>query len=421
MNDTKIRLLKKISQKQLQFGLIVVFVSLILLYFLTRSYIVDETEESLNNSEYRIEQLLKQNTNVTSLPPIFEVHEVNSLKPKSLKDTLIFDELQNENELFKELSTYKTINGKNYQIITRSIIVEYDDTLYSILIVFGIIISLIYLAQYVFTKRINTIIWQPFFYNLNAIKNFSIQSNKALELKGSDILEFSELNAQLELLTNKVATDYQNLKQFTEDLSHEVQTPLAIIQAKIENLIDDSNSLGDEHMSVLNDIQKNAKRLSRLNQGLILLTKIDNQQFTEVESIEVNKTIRSLIEDVQDIANIKHISIELKEQQNIQLMMDRVLADVLFSNLLMNAIKHTLKNGAITIVLQDNSFSIRNSGENAASNATKLFQRFYKENKSSQSLGLGLAIVKKICDYYQFDIHYTFEDTQHCFNINFNI
>ena len=419
MNETKIKLLKKISQKQLQFGLIVVFASLIFLYFLTRHYIVTETLESLTNSEFRIEQQLKHNNTVTSLPPIFEVYEVKTLKPQIIKDTLIFDELQNEDELFKELSTYKSINGKNYQIITRAITVEYDDTLFSILIVFGIIISLIYLAQYVFNKQINKVIWQPFFHNLDAIKNFSIQSNKALELKPSDVLEFSELNTQLELLTNKVATDYQNLKQFTEDLSHEVQTPLAIIQAKIENLIDDSNSLGEQQMTVLNDIQKNTKRLSRLNQGLILLTKIDNQQFAELESIEVNHTINSLIENVQDISDIKNISIGLKSEENLEITMNKVLADVLFSNLLVNAIKHTPKNGAIEIILQNDSFSIYNSGKSAATNASKLFQRFYKEDKSSPSLGLGLAIVKKICDYYQFDIQYSFEDHQHCFNINF--
>lgn len=420
MNETKIKLLKKISQKQLLFGLIVVFASLIFLYFLTRHYIVTETLESLTNSEFRIEQQLKHNNAVTSLPPIFEVHEVTTLKPQNIKDTLIFDELQNENELFQELSTYKTINGKYYQIITRAITVEYDDTLFSILIVFGIIISLIYLAQYIFNKQINKAIWQPFFYNLDAIKNFSIQSNKALELQPSDVLEFSELNTQLELLTNKVATDYQNLKQFTEDLSHEVQTPLAIIQAKIENLIDDSSSLGEEHMTVLNDIQKNAKRLSRLNQGLILLTKIDNQQFTELESIEVNTTISSLVENVQDISDMKHITIEWKPEHNIEITMNKVLADVLFSNLIVNAIKHTPKNGTIKITLMHDSLSIHNSGKSAAPNASKLFQRFYKADKSSTSLGLGLAIVKKICDYYQFDIHYSFENDQNCFRINFN-
>ncbi|MEO6347878.1 MAG: HAMP domain-containing sensor histidine kinase [Aquaticitalea sp.] len=419
MNDNKINLLKKISQKQLQFGLIVVFASLIFLYFLTRHYIVTETEESLNNSEYRIEQLLKQDNKVTSLPPIFEVYEVKTLKPTTLKDTLILDELQNEDEHFKELNTYKSFNGKNYHIITRAIIVEYDDTLLSILSVFGIIISLIYLAQYIFNKQINKVIWQPFFNNLDAIKKYSIQSNKPLELYPSDVLEFSELNIQLELLTNKVATDFQNLKQFTEDLSHEVQTPLAIIQAKIENLIDSSKGLSDEHISVLSDIQKNSKRLSKLNKGLILLTKIDNQQFNELETIEINSLINSSVEDVQDIANIKNIAFQITDKKKVNVIMDRVLADVLFSNLIGNAIKHTSKNGKINIQLENESFTISNSGNAGIVNSHKLFHRFYKEDNRSQSLGLGLAIAKKICDFYQFYIQYTFENNKHCFSIKF--
>lgn len=419
-NSNKIKLLKKVSQKQLQFGLVIVVLSLICLYFLTRYYIISETKEGLNNTSFRIEQQLIKNETPKPLYPLFEVKEVRELKPQVLKDTIIFDELQGENELFKELNTYKSINGKNYHIITRALIVEYDDTLLSILISFAIIISLVYAAQYYFNKKINKTVWNPFFKNLDAIRSFSIQSNTSIDLVDSDVQEFIELNSHLKSLTEKVVKDYQNLKQFTEDVSHEVQTPLSIIQAKIENLTNESEHLSEEHLSTLNDIQKNAKRLSKLNKGLILLAKIDNQQFNNPEIVNVNKMVASLIEDIEDLANIKHQTISFKEDSTVVVNMDKVLGEILFSNLIGNAIKHTPENGHIDFLIEENTFSICNSGTAFSISSEQLFDRFLKTDPKSPSLGLGLAIVKKICDFYGFSITYSFQKDRHCFCLNFS-
>ena len=417
LKTTKTPLLKKVTQNQLLFGGIIVILSLVILYFLTRHYIETETQESLDNTNHRIEQMLESNTPVTSLSPWFEVEETSKVKPRSIKDTIIFDELQNENEMFRELNTYKTINGKVYHIVVRELLVEYSDTLNSILISFAIIITLIILSQFLYTKYLNKMIWKPFFQNLETIKSFSVHSSKPIKLQDSDILEFSDLNFEVENLTTKVISDYQNLKQFTEDISHEVQTPLSIIQVKIENLLNDSKNLDEAYVSVLNDIQKNTKRLSKLNKGLILLTKIENQQFNMLETIDINEIIKSLLENLEDILNIKNININFNESANLQLQMDKVLAEVLFSNLIGNAIKHTDKDGDIEIFVYKSQFIIRNSGEKEIANSNQIFNRFYKANKHSHSLGLGLAIVKKICDYYGFIILYNFNNGKHEFEV----
>lgn len=411
-------LLKKVSLKQLQFGLVIVFLSMVILYVTTRFYIRAEAEESLYSSTFRIEQLLNKQQ-VVSLNPLYEVTQVESLRPQFLKDTLIFDEQQNEIELFRELNTFKQINGVNYRITTRTLFADYNDTLLSILISFAIIVSLALLAQYFYNKLVNKKIWKPFFKNLEAIKAFSLQSNQPILLTDSDVLEFSELNQHIKMLTEKVASDYQNLKQFTEDVSHEVQTPLSIIQAKIENLMDNQMSLNDSQIVVLNDIQNNAKRLSRLNQGLILLTKIENRQFNNSEIVDVNAIINQLIEDFEDISNIKNLKIKFNAVETIRIEMDKVLANILFSNLLGNAIKYTPEHGQIVISTKSNSISIGNSGEKSIANSKKLFQRFHKEDKQSQSLGLGLSIAKKICDYYDFQIVYSFKDSMHHFSVKF--
>lgn len=276
-----------------------------------------------------------------------------------------------------------------------------------------------YITLYWITKNSNRTIWKPFFKTLEEIKSFSIQSKKSIELVDSNIQEFSELNTHLKTLTDKVTSDYQNLKQFTEDISHEIQTPLAIIQAKIENIIDESSDLTNNNLATLNDIQKNTKRLAKLNKGLILLTKIENEQFNTVETIDLNFIISSFLYDFEDILNIKNLKLKLHEINNCKLLMDKVLADILFSNLIGNAIKYTPEHGDVFIEITSNSFTISNTGVSALIHPDRMFQRFFKEDKKSQSLGLGLAIVKKICDYNNFTVYYTFTNKHHVYHINF--
>lgn len=414
----KIKLLQKITQKQLQFGLVIVLLSLVILYALTRYYIKDEAEESLYSTAYRIEKLLKDNQPITSLKPLYEIKEVNELKAQTIKDTLIFDEEQNENEVFRELNTYKTIHGKTYHIITRTLFAEFDQTLISILISFAFIISLVYMAQHVYNKSINKKLWLPFFENLKAIKAFSLQSKQPIKLQESEVIEFNELNHHIKALTQKVTSDYQNLKQFTEDLSHEVQTPLSIIQLKIENLINNKDLDNDTHL-VINDIQKNAKRLSKLNQGLILLTKIENSQFNNTDRIEINSLTSSILHHFEDIISIKQLNIHYNDSKPVLIDIDKVLADILFSNLIGNALKYTPTKGTISITISKGAFKIYNSGSKAITNHSQLFQRFYKVDKNSQSLGLGLAIVKKISDHYDFNVQYIYQDNKHQFSLLF--
>lgn len=412
-------LLKKISQKQLLFGSAIVLGSLMVLFFLTRAYIIAEAKESLYHTSFRIEQRLIDNQEVSPLFPFFEIHNVEKIYPDTLKDTLIFDALQHEKELFKVLNTYKNIHGKKYHIVTRTILAEYEDTLVTILITFGVIIILVHLAQFYFNRYLNKTIWTPFFKNLEVVKAFSMSSEQPIQLVTSDISEFSELNIQIEALTSKVITDYQNLKQFTENLSHEVQTPLAIIQAKIENMIDGSEDLNQNHLKTLYDIQTNTKRLSKLNKGLILLTRIDNQQFNGIETLSVNTIVKELLENLQDIINHKQIAMEFSSDSEAIISMDKTLADILFSNLIGNAIKHTDPKGNIAIAINTKSFKISNSGNSKIADSDYLFHRFYKENKLSKSLGLGLAIVKKICDYYNFEASYSFSNETQQFEIHF--
>lgn len=419
MKTKSITLLKKASKNYLLFGLSTISFSLILLYFSTKYIIDDETDEGLYSSSYRIEQLLANNKKVVSLSPFFEVNKVVDLKPLSIKDTLIYDILQNENELFRELNTFKKINETNYKITVRTLVVESEDIILLLFLSYAIIILILYVLQYYNGKQVNKLIWMPFFKNLDAIKKFSVYSNHSVELVPTDIIEFAELNDHILSLTTKVKADFENLKHFTENVSHEIQTPLAIIQVKSENLIDNIDELDEKSINIIYEIQKNVKRLSKLNKGLILLTKIDNEQYYSSERININLIIEDMLKALEDIVSIKKFKVNFPKKEAVHLSMNSSLADILISNLIGNAVKYTSENGSINIEINKKSLIICNSGDTAILEPEKIFHRYHIEGERTQSLGLGLAIVKKICNYYDYKISYSFGNGLHCYRIDF--
>ncbi len=390
-------------------------VSTIALYFYTKNLLQDEVEEELFSTGARIESSLKKNNSPFSLSPVIEVVEISELKKDFLKDTLIYDPSQNEDEVFRELSSFKNINGKFYRITVRNLVVESKDILIAIDVSYFIIILLAFLFLFYFNVEGNRKVWIPFFKNLEAMKAFSVKSESAIVLVESNIIEFQELSTEVSLLTNKVRDDYQNLKQFTEDVSHESQTPLAIMQAKIENIIN-TNAIDENQYLLFSSLQQDIQRLKQLNKGLILLTKIENNQFSNIAEIDISERIEKSILNFRELFNVEII---FKDKQSLNVSMDPYLAEVLCNNLISNAVKHGAKKENILIFCFQNSLMISNFGEKSIENPEKLFNRFYRESKSNQSTGLGLSIVKKICDLYGFKISYQFQEKTHIFSIIF--
>ena len=412
----KTRLIKKTSKTFLYTGLVLAIVSSVALFFYTKSLLQEEVEEVLYSTEARVADALKNNRIQYSLPPVTEVREVETLKKEILKDTLIYNPSKDEMEIFRELSTYKKINGKNYQITIRNMEVESEDFLLAIVVSNITIFVLAFIFLFYFNTTRNLKLWSPFFSNLDQMKRFSLTSKESLNLVDSDVLEFSELKNEIEILTNKVKNDYENLKHFTEDVSHEMQTPLAIIQAKIDNLINEQE-ISDKQFEQVSSIQKDIQRLKQLNKRITTLTKIDNNQFVNVENVNLTELINEKVESFTELqmANLFHVT-----NDELQVSMDAYLADILINNLISNAVKYTKNKDVISIITNKSTLVISNVGEQALAHPDKLFQRFYRESNGNQSTGLGLAIVKKICDLYSFKISYKFEGEHHVFSIDFS-
>lgn len=411
----KVHLIQNTSKTFLWTSVFLMVVSTIVLYFYVRKILQEEAEEELRSTEARIESALVNNSSITHLPPVVEVKKITDLQIEKLKDTLIFDPSQNEMEAFRELTTYTKINGQIYQITVRALIVETEDILVAIVVSYIIIIFLVFLFLFYFNKAYNQRLWYPFFNNLEQMKHFSLFSDKPILLEESDILEFTELNTEITTLTDKVRSDYKNLKQYTEDVSHEMQTPLAIMQAKIENIIN-CEDLNEDHFAQLTSVQKDIHRLAQLNKRLALLTRIENQQFVEKETIDLNQVVQKRIDyfNEQFPVEIKFIG-----QHQILIKMDPYLSEVLCDNLLSNAIKHNEVNGSVQVILEGQTLRVENSGKTELRRPDLLFTRFYRESNEEKSTGLGLAIVQKICGLYGFTPSYSYEEHKHIFKVKF--
>ena len=367
-------------------------ISGVVLFFSIKILLKSEIEEELYSNKNRVELILESDPEHQGIPPVIEVEKVNRDQQRVLNDTLIYDPLQDEIELFRQLSQTKLINGQHYKITVRAMVIESENILVAIVSTFLIIILLAFLFLFYFNTNRNKKLWEPFFINLNKIKSFSIKERTDLNLIDSGIIEFDELNKELKALTAKVYSDYQNLKQFTEDISHEIQTPLAVMQAKIDTLVN-AAPINQEQYQQFTSLENDIRKLKNLNKRLILLAKIDNNQFVNDQIISLKQIFEEAIENMTELSSA---TFKLKSNADPPLRIDPTLAVVLCNNLLSNAIKHNYKDNEILVEIEVDNVQVLNQGKAPINHPEHIFNRFYRESRNKDSSGLGLSIIKKV-------------------------
>jgi len=410
------KLLQKLNRNYILSSVIVLVVGLLAFYFAINTIASSDVSEGLSASAARIIRQLEQKKSVPDLYPIIEVKPAEKLNREIMKDTLIYDPIVGEKELFKELNTWKSIHNKTYHITVRALTVEKTDIVMSIFLATAVLLLFLIGTLYFFNKKTASSIWKPFYQNLEKLKSFSLQSHERFSLIETPITEFNELNQGIKKLTDKVKSDYDNLREFTENASHELQTPLAIIQAKAENLLN-NNGLRINDTAVIQSILENISRLEKLNSTLLLLTKIENEQFTEQDTAFFFKLIQENLENMKDLFEMRGIKTEISFTQDFSNKMSIPLAQTMIINLLKNALVHTPENGTLNIKIEKDLLVFSNTGFQIIKNSNKIFERFYKENSDEKSTGLGLSLVSKICEVSHLMIDYSFSENRHVFTI----
>jgi signal transduction histidine kinase len=252
---------------------------------------------------------------------------------------------------------------------------------------------------------------------MSELRLFNIADTHEIPKLNTSIDEFKELNNTVVDMAAKARLDYHDLKIFTENASHELLTPIAVINSKLDTLIQTENF--SEHQSkLLNDLYSAVSRLNRLNQSLLLLVKIENRLVHDKQQVNLREMIEEMIIQFEEIFNDKGLKL-VYELDDKEIYASRYLAEILLSNLINNAIRHNHNGGGINITLSNERLAIKNTGDNAPLQDEKIFTRFHKSSGSEGS-GLGLTISRQICENFGFSLEYLFEGGYHVFTVNFN-
>jgi signal transduction histidine kinase len=393
-------------------------------YFATKSLYTGEADDTL---------LLHKKEFLTRIAPTLKLADISSWNnfnrnakidstKQVTKDSLFFssyyDTLDAEMEPYRELNFPVSIEGKKFSYSERINLVESEDLLKNIVLLFFTIISILLIGLFIITKKLSTNLWKPFYKTLQQMEDFEIDKTSPPEFEKTDIEEFSRLNSSIKKLIEKNSAIFKSQKEFIENAAHELQTPLAVFQAKIDTLIQRSD-ITQEQSEILGLLNENIARLNRLNKNLLLLSKIENDGYSIKQPVSIANYIQKKLDFFTEQAKAKSLTIKTDLRQYIHAVSNPALAEVLISNLFLNAIRHNLKNGEVIVSLQENKLIISNSGPAGPLNTDKLFNRFSKSNPSEKGTGLGLSIVKKIADSNKWRVSYTYENNLHSFSVFF--
>ncbi|MEO5997111.1 MAG: HAMP domain-containing sensor histidine kinase [Chitinophagaceae bacterium] len=415
------KLFSRYNRLNLLATLLIFLLATIAYYFLLRYVIISQVDENLNIEKDEIESYVAKYNLLPEIMPVedqqisFIASEI-TYKKKFFKTVIVYDRIEKETGEFRRLYFTFSVNGKWHLAIVGKSMESSEDLIQSIVIITVCTILLILVASILINRIVLNKLWLPFYKSLHLLKNFKIGNSQAFNFPISNIEEFSFMNNVLREAMVKADRDYLILKEFTENASHETQTPLAIIRSKLDLLIQDENL--SKHQGVnLQALYEAIQKLSRLNSSLLLLTKIENNQFKETVEINLKDEIEEKLVQFQEILLNKNLRISVSLDEVI-IRMNKELVDILLNNLLSNAIKHNMDGGSINICLsKPQQLMISNTGSTNALDTQRIFTRFYKSQPGNEHTGLGLSILKQICIVSNCTIRYDFKNDIHTFDI----
>lgn len=424
------KLLSRYNQVNLITTIIVMLITGFIYYQAISYILTGQKDKDLVVEEQEIFDYVKLNH---ALPQTFESNDqqitFTSAAPGSVKrefiNTEYFKKDEGRKKHKKDCGEYEagrglissvTVGDKYYKILIIVSKVETEDLIRLIFfITIGVILLL--LAVLLITNRlILNRLWQPFYNMMGELRIFNIADEHQIPDLKTSIEEFKELNNAMVDMAAKAKHDYRDLKAFTENASHELMTPIAVINSKLDTLIQTEN-FNDAQSKLLSDLYSAVSRLQRLNQSLLLLVKVENRLMYDKQLVDLREMIEEMVSQFEEIFNDKNIKVSCTLAEK-EIYASRYLAEILLSNLISNAIRHNRTDGEIIITLNDDAFTVKNTGDSEPLQAEKIFARFHKSSGSEGS-GLGLTISREICENFGFKLEYRFEGGYHVFEVRF--
>jgi signal transduction histidine kinase len=415
------KLFSRYSLVNLAANVLIFIVASIAFYISLRIVLVNQIDEDLEIEEAEIKAHVRKHDR---LPESFSASDqIIRFIPATRNSNRQFLTVSLNDSADEKVHDYRRLifsiiaSGEAYRAEVSKSLESTNKLLYSILLVSVLTILLILSVSALLNRYLLKRLWKPFYASLDAIRKFRVSSRETLSLKSNNIEEFTFMNRTVEHLAHTSQVEYVALKTFSENASHEIQTPIAIIRSKLDLLLQEE-SLSEKGSKTLQAAFDCLERLSRLNRSLLLLAKIENNQFDDLHTVDLAQSLTNKLEDFNELWGARNFAVETSVQ-NATVRMNKELSEVLLNNLLSNATLHNRPNGKIEVELNANYLSVKNTGSNSPLDDDRLFQRFYKPAVSGAQNGLGLSIIKQVCDTSGFQILYDHRDGTHQFRIIF--
>ncbi|MFA7616544.1 MAG: HAMP domain-containing sensor histidine kinase [Weeksellaceae bacterium] len=370
-------------------------------YWLIVDEVYDNIDDGLKDTELRIKDEIKKNpvllkTNEFGLAK-FRFTELNPgdyEHKRHIYNAQMYMEYDGDHEPIRMLQSIFEAGGKNYQLEIYASTIEEDEFAFNLFLsllglYFILVVSMVLLNHFVLKK-----VWKPFYSLMEQLDSYKLGEKSRIDTSPKRISEFAELEAGINEMIERNEKIYSGQKQFIENASHELQTPIAIMGNKLEMMLSDENP-DEKQISRISELLQDLSRLKKLNKSLLRLSKIENTQYNETSIQNFNQMTHEIFVELKELYAEKRLKTGISEEGIFEIEMNPELSNILLSNLIRNAFIHCPSGGKIQIRITETQFEIYNSGDSAL-DGDRVFERFYSDSKSSKSSGLGLAMVKSI-------------------------
>lgn len=398
----------------------------VLFYYAIIDEVVDETDDTLENyGEMLMESALHDPSILETEGSLMSFYKFTPISEEEGRhyrqvfyDATVYIELEDEDEPVRVMCTaFRMPDGQYYELKLMVSTLERDDMVEAMLWYLGVLFLLFLICTSIGIQLVLKGVFRPLHKLLDWLHR--IQPGKEVPPldNPTKIREFRQLsNAALDM-GNRSYKAYEEQKQFIENASHELQTPLAIVRGKVE-LLAESEGMTEQQMEQLNEIYATLGRAVKLNKSLLLLSRIENGQYTEMEDVSVDEILDELLPDLTDIYEHKQVRlIRKREEQPFIIRCNHSLAQILVSNLVKNSLLHNGEGGELQVLTTPTSLAIKNTGD-VPLEGEKLFRRFYHGmDGKKDSTGLGLAIARSIALSSSLKLTYEWQDSMHTFRL----
>lgn len=395
----------------------------IVLYFVMKFEVYQNIDEVLYNRVNNVKSYIEKKS-LTSTDPLadYAVSEIsqsefNNLKKNVYSDTLVYEQTDDEFDEYRKLETSFEAANRYWKITVVKPRLESTEILNTVVFTLIPLSILMVLILALSARRLNNKLWEPFYNMVDYLSDFRVDKEVSLPEQRSNVQEFESLEKSVHTLMQRNKEVFEEQKQFIENASHETQTPLAVIQSQLEILLQ-MPELTNDQAEIIQSTLKETDRLTKLNKTLLLLSKIQNQQFMDKVEVNLDTLARKLVRYFDEKKERLNLTVTLDGHSDVTVKSNPMLAEVLLGNLVKNAFVHNVPNGMVSIKVTEHHFEIINTGS-PVSDRNRVFERFNSKSSATDSWGLGLSIVKKITEVNGWKIHYDPDNQRHKFRIEF--